>query len=77
MSAFAKLRQWANRDNGRLYRARNRRLGAVETVGLSLFAAALLLWQLHATVGISNIWSYSTGAVGLLLAIAGSKRSGT
>ena len=77
MKAFAKLRQWTNRDNGRFYRANNRRLGGVETVGLLLFVAGLLLWQIHAKFGISSVWSYSAGAVGLLLAMVGNRRTNT
>ena len=75
MHALSKLRQWVNRDDGRHYRIGNRRVGAVESIGLLLFVVALLLWQLHAKAGISSIWSYASGGVGLLLAIVGNRDS--
>ncbi len=75
MYALTKLRQWVNRDNGRFYRVGNRRVGAIEVVGLLLVIAALILWQLHAEVGISSMWSAASGVVGLLLAIVGAGKS--
>lgn len=75
MYAFTKLRQWVNRDNGRFYRVGNRRVGAIEVVGLLLVVAALVLWQLHAKVSISSVWSIASGVVGLLLAIVGASNS--
>jgi hypothetical protein len=71
MNVFVKLRKWINRDDGRYYRAGNRHVGVVETVGLLLFVGALFLWQLHAKVGISSVWSYASGAAGLLLVFVG------
>ncbi len=71
MSRFAKLRQWVNRDDGRLYQAGNRSLGAVETIGLLIFVSAIALWQLHVRAGISIIWPLAVGGIGLVLAIVG------
>lgn len=71
MSHFAKLRQWVNRDDGKLYQAGNRSLGAVETIGLLLFVSAIALWQIHVKAGISIIWSLAAGSIGLVLAIVG------
>lgn len=75
MNAFARLRQWANRDNGRIHRAGNRRLGAVEAVGYLLFIAALVMWQLHDKLDIRSFWSYSLAAIGLVIAVIGESRS--
>ena len=77
MKALAKLRQWANQDDGRFYQTGNRRLGVVETIGLVLFVAGIFVRQLHVEFGISRIWSYPADAVGLLLAMAGNIRSST
>ncbi len=74
MSRLAKLRQWVNRDDGRLYQAGNRPLGAVETAGLLIFVSAIALWQLHVKAGISVIWSLAAGGIGLVLAIVGGAR---
>ena len=71
MSRFAKLRQWINRDDGGLYQAGNRPLGAAETIGLLIFVSAIALWQLHVKAGISIIWSLAAGSIGLVLAIVG------
>ncbi|HEY8585497.1 MAG TPA: hypothetical protein VIL60_02090 [Rhodanobacter sp.] len=71
MSRFAKLRQWVNRDDGKFYRAGNKSLGAVEAIGLLVAICAIGLWQLHVKVGVSSIWSFAAGGIGLLLAIAG------
>jgi hypothetical protein len=71
MSRFAKLRKRVNRDDGRLYQAGNRSLGAVETIGLFIFVSAIALWQLHVKTGISIIWSLAAGSIGLVLAIVG------
>jgi hypothetical protein len=71
MGLFAKLRQWVNRDDGRLYQAGNRPLGATEIVGLLIFVAAIALWQLHVKAGVSIMWSLASGSIGLLLAIVG------
>ncbi|MFC5527834.1 hypothetical protein ACFPPA_18995 [Rhodanobacter ginsengisoli] len=71
MSFFAKLRKWTNRDDGKLYRAGNRSLGAVEAVGLLIAVAAIGLWQLHVKAGVSIMWASAAGAIGLLLAIVG------
>lgn len=65
------LRQWVNRDDGRLYQAGNRSLGAVETIVLLIFVSAIALWQLHVKAGISIIWSLAAGSIGLVLAIVG------
>lgn len=71
MNVFVKVRQWVNRDDGRFYRAGNRRVGFVEAVGLLLFIAGLLLWQVHTQLGASVIWSYASGVVGLVLVFVG------
>ena len=71
MSRFAKLRQRVNRDDGKLYQAGNRSLGAVETIGLLIFVSAIALWQLHVKTGLSIIWSLAAGSIGLVLAIVG------
>lgn len=71
MSRFGKFREWINRDDGRLYQAGNRSLGAVETIGLIIFVSAIALWQLHVKAGISIIWSLAAGSIGLALAIVG------
>ncbi len=75
MSTLTKLRQWINRDNGHHFQVGNRSIGAVEAVGLLLFVGALALWQLHSKIGISSIWAYGVGAVGLLLVFLGGLRS--
>lgn len=75
MSYFAKLRRWVNRDDGKLYRAGNRSLGAIETVGLLIFVVVLALWQLHAKTGVSIMWSLAAGSIGLSLAIVGAAGS--
>jgi len=71
MSFFAKLRQWVNRDDGGLYQAGNRSLGAIEIVGLLIFVGAIALWQLHVKAGVSIMWSIASGSIGLLLSIVG------
>lgn len=71
MKAFAKFRHWINRDDGRLYRAGNRRVGFVEAMGLLLFIAGLLLWQVHTHLGVSVVWSYASGMAGLALVFIG------
>jgi len=68
MNAFAKVRHWVNHDDGRFYRAGNRLVGFVEVVGLLLFIAGLLLWQVHTQLGASAVWPYASGAVGLVIA---------
>jgi hypothetical protein len=75
MDTLTRLRKWANRDDGRLYRVQNRSLGALETVGLLSFIAALILWQLHVKAGIGSAWAYSSGILGLVLATVGAVRS--
>jgi hypothetical protein len=72
MSFFARLRRWINRDDGRYYRVGNRPIGGTEAIGLLAFVAAIALWQLHVKTGISSIWPFMAGAIGLLLAILGS-----
>jgi hypothetical protein len=74
MSHLAKLRQWINRDDGRLYQAVNRSLGMIETVGLLIFVSAIVLWQIHVKTGVSIIWPLAAGSIGLVLAIVGAGR---
>jgi len=71
MSFFAKLRQWVNRDDGKFYQAGNRSLGAVESVGILIAIGAIGLWQLHVKAGVSIMWAFAAGGIGLLLAIVG------
>lgn len=75
MSVLCTLRRWANRDDGRYYRAGNRKLGAAEAIGLPALPCSLSLWQLHSTVGLSSIWARRTGASGLVLALLGQRRN--
>jgi hypothetical protein len=74
MSRLAKLKQWVNRDDGRLYQTGNRSLGVVETIGLLIFVCAIALWQLHVKAGISIIWPLAAGSIGLVFAIVGGGR---
>jgi len=74
MDTFTRLRQWVNRDDGRFYRVHNRSVGGPEAVGLLMFIAALILWQLHVKFGIGSIWAYASGVLGLLLAVKGAAR---
>jgi hypothetical protein len=71
VDTFTRLRQWVNRDDGRICRLHNRPLGALETVGLLMFMAALILWQLHVKAGIGSTWAYSSGVLGVVLATVG------
>ena len=71
MGNFSKLRHWANRDDGHYYLVGNRNLGAVDAVGLLTAICALVLWQVHAVLGISSIWAYGALVGGLLLASFG------
>jgi hypothetical protein len=71
MSFFAKLRRWINRDGGKFYQAGNRSLGKVEVIGLLLGICAIGLWQLHVKAGVSIMWAFAAGSIGLLLAIVG------
>jgi hypothetical protein len=74
MSLLARFRQWVNRDDGMFYQAGNRSLGVVETVGLLIFVSAIALWQLHVKAGISIIWPFAAGSIGLVFAIVGGSR---
>lgn len=76
MSAVTRLRNRLNREADGSFRGSNRRLGAVETAGLILLVAALLLWLLRAELEIGRAWPYLVGAVGLLVSRLGSRRSG-
>jgi hypothetical protein len=49
---MSRLQQWVNRDDGNFYQRGNRSLGWLETVFLLLLVAALVLWQVHAKVGL-------------------------
>jgi len=75
MGNFSKLRQWVNRDDGRYYQVGNRNLGALEAVGLLTSICSLVLWQVHAELGISSIRAYGAMAGGLLLASFGLRRA--
>ena len=71
MSFFAKLRQWVNRDDGKFYQAGNRSLGALESVGIIVAIGGIGLWQLHDKAGVSIMWAFAAGGIGLLFAIVG------
>ncbi|PWK86695.1 hypothetical protein [Fulvimonas soli] len=75
MECLARLRRWANRDDGRHYRIGNRPIGALEATGLFTCIAAVALWQLHARAGIGGLWAYIAGAAGFLLTIPGGNGS--
>jgi hypothetical protein len=71
MARLSKLRQWINRDDGRLYQADNRNLGALEAIGLFLVPVAAFSWFLHTKFGISSLWAFGLGfCSGLLLVIS-------
>lgn len=75
MSNLAKLRRWINRDDGRVYQAGNRPLSGLEATGLLIAVGAIPLWQLHVKSGISDLWAFGVGAVGLVLVtLAGARR---
>lgn len=76
MKAFAKLRQRINRRADGSRRGRNRRLGGVEVAGLLLLVAGIVLWLVHATLGIASWWAFLAGAIGLLLAKWGNADQG-
>lgn len=66
----AKSRKWLNCDDGKLCRVGNRSLGALEAIGLLVATCAIGLWQLHVKIGISSIWTFAAGGIGLVLASA-------
>lgn len=76
MSFLSKLRQWMNRDDGKLFQVGNRSIGWVESAGLLSFIGGMLLWQLHAKTGLSWMWAAASGALGLLLSVLGSAGKG-
>lgn len=45
MGRLTKLRQWINRDDGRLFRVGNGRLSWIEVAGCLGVIAALVAWQ--------------------------------
>lgn len=74
MTFFAKLRQRANRDDGKLYRADNRHLGVVEAIGLLIAIGAVALLQRHDQTDLSLGWSVAVGFIGWVLAMIGYAR---
>jgi hypothetical protein len=71
MGFLSVIRQRVNRDDGKLFQVGNRPVGWVESIALLLFIASMLLWQIHAKIGLSWIWAAAAGALGLLLAVLG------
>lgn len=71
MSLLGRIRRWVNRDDGKLLQVGNTNLGWAEIVGMLLATGGLLLWQLHAEIGLSWIWVAASGALGLCLSILG------
>ena len=67
MSYLSELRRRINRDDGNLLQVGNRPIGWLEGAGLLLFVGGIYLWQLHAKVGLNEIWTAAAGALGLLL----------
>ena len=65
MGKFARLRKWANRDDGRLFRVGNEPLGVLTSIGATALVGALILWQLD------RAWAVFAGATGLILLIVG------
>lgn len=76
MRYLSELRRRINRDDGRLLQVGNHPIGWVEGVGLLLFVGGILLWQLHAKTGLSEIWAAVAGALGFLLCILGNAGKG-
>lgn len=71
MSYLSELRRRINRDDGKLLQVGNRPIGWVEGIGLLLFISGIFLWQLHAKIGLNEIWAAAAGALGFLLCILG------
>lgn len=75
MRNLAKLRRWINRDDGRVYQIGNMPISGLEATGLLIAIAAIPLWQLHVKGGISDLWAFGVGAVGLVLVtLTGARR---
>lgn len=74
MSYLSELRQRINRDDGNLLQIGNRPTGWLEGTGLLLFVGGIFLWQLHAKVGLNEVWAAVVGALGLLFCILANAR---
>lgn len=66
------LRRRINQDENGALRGNNRRLGGLETLGLLLLVAGIVLWLCHIELGIGSAWAFVSAAIGLLLAKLGS-----
>ena len=71
MRALAKIRRWANRDDGKYHQVGNHRLNWLEVVGALLFLAVLLLSQARTALGLSGFWLVALAAIGLSMWGAG------
>ena len=72
---FSKVREWANRDDGRHYRVGNRTLNWIEIVGALLLIGALLLNQIQEVLGINRSWLVIMAIIGFVLLLAGGVKS--
>ena len=65
MDRLSKLRKWANRDDGRLYRVGNGPIGLTTAIGALSLIVALVLWQLHTEIGLSSMWTAGAAVLGI------------
>ena len=76
MRNLAKVRQWANRDDGKYYRVGNRSLNWLEVIGALLLLGSLVFSQICTTLGINGYWLVMLAAIGFLVLLVGSVKSG-
>lgn len=71
LSNWSELRRRINRDDGKLFQVGNRPIVWVEGAGFLLFIVGVVLKQVHAEIGLNEVWAVTTGALGMLLCIFG------
>ena len=69
MGVLTRLRQWANRDDGRFFRVGNEPIGFWETSSYLSPFVAIALWNLHKYSGISAAWFIAAGVACLILLV--------
>lgn len=71
MESLSRLRRWANRDDGRLYRIGNGPIRLSSLIGVLLLVGALLLSQVQFLPVITSTGTIVAGVVGLVLLVVG------
>ena len=77
MVRLSQLRKWANRDNGKHFRAGNTALGPLVALGALLLLAALVAFQFTRAADVSPIGSAVLAGVGVVLLTVAYFRKGS